>query len=158
MRGVSQTSKNGSELRDANDDVDTLHVSLYQIVTNTEFIQQKAMAESILYIEEARHCLEIFRCELEQETRSHIALDSIIVGAEDSLARTSRKRNSATRQITDMHNFQDVVKASNKDVQAAMKGTIKKARHNLKRSIKTKEDADKEFQRQQEELDAYKDY
>ncbi|KAI6756113.1 hypothetical protein HG530_011849 [Fusarium avenaceum] len=121
-------------------------------------VRWKAMAESILHIEEARHYLEIFQRELKQETRSHIALDSIIVGAEDNLARTSRKLNSATRQITDMHNFQDVVKASNKDVQADMKGAIRKARHNLKRSIKTKEDADKEFQRQQEELDAYKDY
>ncbi|CAJ0555342.1 Ff.00g054070.m01.CDS01 [Fusarium sp. VM40] len=105
------------------------------------------MAEFILHIEEARHCLEIFHRELKQETRGHIALDSIIVGAEDSLARTSRKLNNATRQVTDMHNFQDAVKASNEDVQAAMKGAIRKARHNLKRSIKTKEDADREFQR-----------
>lgn len=116
------------------------------------------MAESILHIEEARHYLEIFQRELKQETRSHIALDSIIVGAQDSPARTSRKLNNATRQVTDMRNFQDAIKASNKDVQAAMNGAIRKARHNLKRFIKTKEDADKKFQRQQEELDAYKDH
>lgn len=132
------------------------------MVANTDSIQQKAMAESILHIDEARHCLEIYQRELKQETQGHIALDSKIVGAEDSLARTSRKLNNTTRQVTDMqtdlHNLQNVIKALNKDVQAAMRRAIRKARHNLKRSIKTKEDADKEFQRQQEKLDAYKDH
>ncbi|KAL4723467.1 hypothetical protein ACLX1H_009102 [Fusarium chlamydosporum] len=122
----------------------------------------RAMAESILLLEEAHSRLQTFKCELKQEEQSKASLDIRIAETEDILSeiRTGLLGNmkEVSEKQVDLRGLGHVAKALNKDIQGPTEESIVGARLNPRQSIQNGENIGKKLQQYQEELDGYRNH